>query len=201
MSTIIDNGDAGYSTTGTWTDFGKGYNNDLQYRNSSTVGSNTATWNFGAISAGQYKVEVHWLTNSNRVTDAPYTIYHRGVVSTPTVSSPIVSVNDNVDEDGNTNADTTTVDVDQRPYADGSSAPNGENSGFCDIGTYTADGSTDFKVVLTDTGSSGDIIADAVRITYIGPVIATTKYLEQYRRKQYRRTRIPGLIHRVWEDE
>ena len=98
--TIIDAyGDAGYSSATGWTQFtGQGINSDLEYRTSGS-GTNKATWNFGAVPAGDYTVSVHWATHSNRATDAPYTVYHKGVNTLPSVSNPIVAVADNTEFD------------------------------------------------------------------------------------------------------
>lgn len=116
---IIDNGDAAYSTVGAWTYYaGQGYDNDVAYVAAGT-GTNTATWDLGSL-FGNYELQVHYSTHSNRATDAPYTIKnHRGVVSTPSVAGAITSVADNVNEAGSADDNATTVDVNQEKLASG----------------------------------------------------------------------------------
>ncbi|MHC4401656.1 MAG: golvesin C-terminal-like domain-containing protein, partial [Planctomycetota bacterium] len=77
---IVDDGDAGYSETGArW----KGraystkyriYENDTRWHAAGS-GTNAATWDFAGLDPGQYKVSVTWFENTNRATDAPYTVY------------------------------------------------------------------------------------------------------------------------------
>ncbi len=70
---IIDNGDEGFSTVGTWHPFtGQGLNNDVQYA-AGGGGSQIASWSF-PVAAGQYQVAVTWTTHANRATNAPYTV-------------------------------------------------------------------------------------------------------------------------------
>jgi len=73
---IID--DTGASYVGTWqlsttTDgyYGSGY----RYRWAGS-GSNRATWSFSISTIGSYEVFARWTSQSNRATDAPYTVNH-----------------------------------------------------------------------------------------------------------------------------
>jgi hypothetical protein len=63
--------DAGYSETG-----GNWINNDsLGYRShGSNFPAGAATWNFGALPAGRYKIYASWTPYINRATKAPYTV-------------------------------------------------------------------------------------------------------------------------------
>ena len=74
---IIDDGDPEpkFRTVGSWntaeyqlTAFG-----DIHYSPAGT-GANVATWNFTGLSPGTYRVAATWSAESNRATDAPYTI-------------------------------------------------------------------------------------------------------------------------------
>jgi len=71
---IIDNGDAGFSTTGSWTAWsGQGYQGDV-HEAFAGDGSAVATWTFNVV-PGQYRVSATWSAFSNRATNSPYTVY------------------------------------------------------------------------------------------------------------------------------
>jgi len=134
MAQIIDDGDAGYSTSGTWTyvsGFG-GYNNDYDYSAKGT-GSDTATWTF-STPPGVYLVAATWTIHENRATDAPFTI-----------------------KDGSTVLETVDVDQEVAPsdFADG-----GVNWHI--LGTYSIT-SGSLVVVLSDDADDF-VIADAIWI-------------------------------------
>src|SRR5262249_46323406 len=73
---VIDDGDPGFSTAGTWvTGYqGQGYQNDVSYAAAGS-GSSVATWQASGLGAGTYDVQVTWSPNANRATDAPYRVY------------------------------------------------------------------------------------------------------------------------------
>lgn len=72
-STIIDNGQAGYSETGTWLDSSLlGYNGSTT-RYSQTIGS-TASWTLTAPQTGNYNIYVWYPYHSNSSTNAEYKI-------------------------------------------------------------------------------------------------------------------------------
>lgn len=74
-TTIIDNGDAGYTTVGSWNAFGSGHGGDLDY-NSSGSGTNKARWTFTGLTGGvAYLISWNWLAGSDRGTNVPWTIY------------------------------------------------------------------------------------------------------------------------------
>ena len=88
---IIDNGEAGYATVGSWVNFSTGYGADGQYSAAGT-GSQTANWTFTGLTAGgAYQVATTWTPHVNRATNAPYGIYNGAVSSGNLVST--VSVN------------------------------------------------------------------------------------------------------------
>ena len=53
------------------------YDGDFQQFNYGD-GSQVATWTTDIPTAGTYKVYARWISDTNRPTNAPYTIYHQG---------------------------------------------------------------------------------------------------------------------------
>ncbi len=82
---IADNWDATF--VGPWTSYSgtEEYGTDFQYRATGT-GSNTVTWTIKVPSAGDYSVYAWWSQNTNRATNAPYTINYEGGSETVRVS-------------------------------------------------------------------------------------------------------------------
>ncbi|MGI5519790.1 DNRLRE domain-containing protein [Micromonospora sp. CA-259024] len=78
-----DDGDAGTSVTGSWpyssntTLAPKGINGDYKYH-SSSLSTDTHTWVPTITESGNYQVEVHYVGESDRPTNAPYTVYYSG---------------------------------------------------------------------------------------------------------------------------
>jgi hypothetical protein len=71
---IIDDGDAGFTATAGFTPFpGQGFQNDVRYAAAGS-GTQTATWTFTGLPAGQYRVSATWSIDPNRATNSPYTI-------------------------------------------------------------------------------------------------------------------------------
>lgn len=75
---VIDNGDAGFSTTGTWTNasaqankFGANYT--YLFGNG---GAGSATWQLGIERAGLYEIAVWYPQAPNRASDSPFTVHH-----------------------------------------------------------------------------------------------------------------------------
>jgi hypothetical protein len=83
VTRALDNGDAGFTTVGTWGTYSGGYLDD-HAANGAGSGSETASWTFSALPAGTYRVSVTYREKYNRATDAPYTVYD-GVTSRGTV--------------------------------------------------------------------------------------------------------------------
>ncbi|MDH3508896.1 MAG: S8 family serine peptidase, partial [Gammaproteobacteria bacterium] len=136
----VDNGDASYSVTGSWSTYtGAGAQNDFGYK---VVGSGaTAAWTVSGLQPGQYQVAVTWQAFSNRTIDAPYTVL-----------------------DGTVALGTAAINQRQAP----SSFAEGGVS-WQDIGVYSVTGDT-LVVQLSDlAGPSGSyVIADAVRVERVG---------------------------------
>jgi hypothetical protein len=71
---IIDNGDAGFQiVSGSWGTALAGYQGDLRYAAAGGGGSR-AEWTL-AVSPGAYRVSATWIANSNRATDAPFSVF------------------------------------------------------------------------------------------------------------------------------
>jgi len=138
---VVDNGDAGYSTTGAWTSWGQdGHGSDLQWSHNST-GPATATWSFTSLIPGKYRVSTTWLAASNRATNASY--FFRSAIGGSALGSAIINQQ---------------------------SAPNDfsdQGSAWEDLGIVTVTGSS-LVVELTNAGADHYIIADAIRIERIG---------------------------------
>ncbi|MEU4681427.1 DNRLRE domain-containing protein [Micromonospora sp. NPDC023737] len=80
----VDEGAAGTSVTGTWPYSGNteltplAINADYRYNNDTTAG-NTHTWVPTLTEAGDYQVEVHFVSHTDdRYTKTPYTVYYKG---------------------------------------------------------------------------------------------------------------------------
>ncbi len=79
----VDDGDPGTSVVGTWpystntalTPFA--INADYRYNNDATAG-HTHSWVPTITESGDYQVEVHYVSESDRATNAPYTVYYSG---------------------------------------------------------------------------------------------------------------------------
>jgi hypothetical protein len=141
--TFIDDGDAGFALTGTWnTVAGYGFGSDARAATGSD-GSKAATWAFGGLSAGQYRVEATWLSGSDRATNAPYAI--RDGVGGVIVGNAVVN---------------------QRVNPAGATSQGGRP--FAVLGTVTITGGT-LVVELSNTGTNGAIIADAIRLIEVTP--------------------------------
>jgi len=91
---IIDDGDSGYTKSGTWTyatgTAGTCYNGDYDYCTSvSTSPTKWAQWTPNLTAAGSYKVYVMYRSGSNRCSDAPYTVYYNGGSQTVDVNQTL----------------------------------------------------------------------------------------------------------------
>ena len=71
---IVDNGDAGFSTSGQWSAWpNEGFANDIHY-SAAGSGGDVATWAF-EVGPGEYRVAATWNPLPNRATNAPYMLY------------------------------------------------------------------------------------------------------------------------------
>jgi len=145
---ILDDGDAGYSKTGTWTRYtGAGYNNDLDFKAKGN-GSSAASWTFSLASPGDYRVSATWLANANRATDSPYRIYNGSVQSANLLATVRV------------NQELTPGDL------------NESGVGWKHLGVFSFTSGT-ITVTLADDANEY-VIADAVRIERISEPLPDT---------------------------
>ncbi|NND97256.1 MAG: hypothetical protein HKN47_08015, partial [Pirellulaceae bacterium] len=135
---IIDDGDPGFATTGSWQTWGgQGYQDDV--RQAYNYGdADVATWTFTGLPAGQqYQVSVTWTAHPNRATNAPYRIL-------------------------GTTEGSTTIPVNQENAPQADAVNFGTN--FQNLGTpVTVDSNGTLVVELSDV-ADGYLNADAVRI-------------------------------------
>jgi subtilisin family serine protease len=143
---IIDDGDTGFSTTGNWvpmTGTPAGGGYQNDYRFSAAgSGADVATWTF-PVTPGRYRVSATWLPHPNRAKDAPFTIL-----------------------DGTTALDTVRVNQELVPSDFTDDGVAWRNLG----GPYDITG-TSLVVRLTDSADEY-VIADAIRIEYLGPIVS-----------------------------
>ncbi len=137
---VIDNGDSGFTTVGSWTTVsgaGKGYGDDFEYA-AAGDGSSQAHWTFH-VPAGEYAVSASWRAWSNRATDAPFAIF-----------------------DGTTLL--TTVHVDQQQQAVADVVVDGTN--FQDLSTVPI--TSGQLVVRLANDANGLVSADAIHVEKVG---------------------------------
>jgi methionine-rich copper-binding protein CopC/protocatechuate 3,4-dioxygenase beta subunit len=140
---VIDNGQSGYSETGSWNTVVGGFNGTN--RNSKTAqktATATATWNFNGLAQGQYDVYVTFATKSGYSPAAPFTVYDGGFsLGTQSIDQHIL------------------VTQAQGGRAEGSYG----GVGWVELGTYgTTTGN--LQVVLANLASGNFVDADGVLI-------------------------------------
>jgi len=87
-SVKVDNGTAGFSTTGAWSvtsSASERYGADYIFKSGST-GAASATWTLNVPEAGLYEVSVLYSQGTNRATDAPFTVNHAGGATTTRIN-------------------------------------------------------------------------------------------------------------------
>jgi hypothetical protein len=130
---IDDSAASGFTTTAGWSPWaGQGLGIGMHYA-APGDGSLVATWTF-AVAPGTYRVSVTWPAQSNRATNAPYTVL-----------------------DGTTSLGTVAVNQQLPPSGFSDQAVTWQ-----DLGTFTITGNT--LVVQLSNAANGFVIADAVRI-------------------------------------
>jgi hypothetical protein len=130
----LDNGAAGYTSSGTWTTItGRGVASDMSQAARGT-GSTSATWSFPSIPNGTYQVYGSWLGASTNASNAPFTLYNG--------SAPV-----------------TTVRASQRVNSSGLSA---DGASWKLLGTVTVTGGR--LNVRLNNQADGTVVADAIRI-------------------------------------
>jgi subtilisin family serine protease len=137
---ILDNGQPGYTEAGSgWTSWTGGYGGGFRYSAAGT-GSNTATWQFTGLT-GYYQVQVTWVAEPNRATNAPFRIYDGASLQ-------------------------ATARINQQLAPSGTSI-NGFV--FQSLGTFAVASGT-LRVVLGNDANAY-VIADAVRLVPVPPPI------------------------------
>lgn len=146
---LIDDGDPGFSLSGGWGHVGDhGYGGDAKVTGSSSD-LRLATWAFGGLAAGQYRIETTWLPGTDRTATVPYSF--REGVGGSLVGQTIVN---------------------QRLYPSGATAAG--NRPFSVLGTVTISGDT-LVVEASNAGTGGATIIDAVRIVPVTPPLSAPR--------------------------
>lgn len=134
----IDNGAAGFTTTGTWTRL-TGLGRDADYQVAAKGASTTtATWTFTSLPPGQYRVHASWTASIVNATNAPFTVY-----------------------DGSTALGTVLANQEVA-----SSGFTWSGTNWKQLGVFDITGDT-IRVTLTNAANDR-VVADAVRIERIG---------------------------------
>jgi hypothetical protein len=143
---IIDDGDEAFDAGGFRHDprDSRFYQNDYHFQAPGVVGR--AAWNFTDVDPGVYAVSATWFEWGNRATNALFRAFDGDAAGTPV----------------------WTVAVNQRQRPDGA-----VNDGWQQLGLLSVSGDK----LTVDVGSGpadGYVIADAVRIDYLGPPLLAT---------------------------
>jgi len=139
---VDDSSSAGFTATAGWLTYtGAGYQGNMHYKQSGS-GQETAQWAFTGLTAGRYRVSTTWVTDPNRVANAPYTVLF-----------------------GSTTLGTAAVDQRQQPSSLTDLGVSWQDLG----GPYQVTSSGTLTVKLSDLATAGAyLIADAVRVQYLG---------------------------------
>ncbi len=138
---ILDDADAGFSTTGTYNPNSGGFGSGLKQSHSAWVAS-TASWTFD-VSPGTYEVAASWPGRSNSATDTPFSVF---------------------DGSGGTALGAGFFDQTKEPndFVDA-------NVGWESLGPFSVTGNT-IEVQTSNAVTAGYAIADAVRIQRVAPI-------------------------------
>jgi hypothetical protein len=84
VDVVVDDGDAGYAETGTWSNGGSPGGNAGDYRYAGRAASESATATFTPYlpRSGRYRVSVWYVAGTNRTADAHFTVRHAGGATT-----------------------------------------------------------------------------------------------------------------------
>ena len=137
---IVDNGGAGYSSTGFEPFAGQGYGGSVEYaQNSPPAVTAEATWTFTSVTSGApYKVAVTYTEDPNRATDAPFEI-----------------------RDATTQLWTGTIN---QQLAPNDFTAGGVGWKYLNSGNPVTPGNGTLVVKLRNAPANGYVLADAVRI-------------------------------------
>ena len=135
---IIDDSQPGYSNTGTWTQWNNSGYLGELEEATGRNGADVSSWTFNNILPGQYKVSVTWAAWSDRATNAPYTVL-----------------------DGSTSLGTFPINQQNAP-----SGFTDAGGTWQDLGTFQV--SNGKLVVQLSDLANGNVIADAVRVQWVG---------------------------------
>ena len=140
-SAVIDNGQPGYSETGSWSTVVGGFNGTNRVAKTVHAGGppSTATWNFSSISPATYDVYVTFAGKSGYSKAVPYTVY-------------------------NGSTELGTVDVNQSilvTQSQGLTQGSYGGVGWLELGAFTMS-STDIQVVLSNLATGNFVDADGV---------------------------------------
>ena len=135
-----------------------GYANDhtgLMKTTTSANATGSASWNFTNLPSGSFKVYASWREANNRATNARYRVNSSAYVT--------------LDQTKAANS-TSLTNFDKR-------GGNEPNTYFQEIGTYSSS-SGNLTVTLDNYGvsQSNFVIADAIYIKYVGPLMATGQF-------------------------
>jgi hypothetical protein len=131
---ILDNGSAGFTTSGAWQrSTGVGYASDTHWIASGAT-SSTATWSFSNLAPGQYRLAATWPASRLYATDAPFSVLN-----------------------GSQKLGTVRVNQ-QRAAATFSDA----GASWQNLGTFTITGNT--LTVKLNGSTTGRVVADAIRL-------------------------------------
>ncbi|MGZ3383732.1 MAG: SdrD B-like domain-containing protein [Isosphaeraceae bacterium] len=138
---VIDNGQPGYSETGSWSTVMGGFNGTNRVAKTVQAGGppSTATWNFSSISPATYDVYVTFAGKSGYSEAVPYTVY-------------------------NGSTELGTVDVNQSilvTQSQGLTQGSYGGVGWLELGAFTIS-STDIQVVLSNLATGNFVDADGV---------------------------------------
>jgi hypothetical protein len=137
---IIDDSNPGYSNVGSWTRWTNGGYLGDVEEATNKTGADVSSWTFSNLLPGQYRVSVTWTPYADRATNAPYTVL-----------------------DGASALGTMVVNQQVGPvgFSDAGAA-------WQDLGNFQIHNGS--LVVQLSDAANGYVIADAVRIAWLGPL-------------------------------
>jgi hypothetical protein len=141
---IIDDGPGFDGGSFTGPFSGQGFGNDVFF--SAANAGNTATWTFTGLTTGAYQVSATWTPHANRATNSPFSIF-----------------------DGSALRGTVLVNQELAPVV----GVTESGTDFQHLGQFNIAGDT-LIVKLTDVGTNGYVLADAMRIERLGDIPAAS---------------------------